>query len=86
MSRIEQNDFLYTLLTNPEDFLSDEKPFEFHPITSMIDPSILFRCEVQYITVEGAQFGELYLSRQYVMFKSRPDKISVEEKFAMKVS
>ena len=33
MSRIEQNDFLYTMLTNPEAFLTDEKLFEHHPLT-----------------------------------------------------
>ena len=43
MNKIEQNDFLYTLLTNPEDFVSEEKPFVFHPLT---DPSVEWHAEV----------------------------------------
>ena len=54
MSRIEQNDFLYSLLTNPDEFLNDDKPFEDHPITKKQDPSIIKKIEVQYITVSGA--------------------------------
>ena len=41
MSKIEQNDFLYTLLTNPDTFINDDnKPFEYHPLNRQIDPSI----------------------------------------------
>ena len=34
MNRIEQNDFLYTLLTNPTAFLSDNKEFVYHEVSS----------------------------------------------------
>jgi hypothetical protein len=30
MSKIEQNDFLYSLLTNPDDFLKEDKYFNYH--------------------------------------------------------
>jgi hypothetical protein len=40
--------------------------------------------EVQYITVEGAQLGDIYLSGQYLMFKSKPEKVRREIKFAVK--
>jgi hypothetical protein len=32
--------------------------------------------EVQLISVEGAQLGDLYLSHTYLMFRSKPDKVS----------
>lgn len=86
MSRIEQNDFLYTMLTNPDAFLSDEKMFEHHPLTKQSDPSIIKIAECQYITVEGAQYGDIYFSENYLMFKSRPERIGAEHKFAFKVT
>ena len=51
MSKIEQNDFMYTLLTNLEDFGNEDQKFDFHPIT---DSTVLWKSEVQYISVEGA--------------------------------
>ena len=54
MSRIEQNDFLYSLLTNPDEFLNDEKPFEYHQITKKTDPTIIKKIDVQYVNVSGA--------------------------------
>ena len=87
MNKIEQNDFLYTLLTNPEDFVTDDHPFEFHPLTTQIDNTLIWSAEVQYITVEGAQLGMLYLSPLYLMFKSKPERIDRNKhKFAMKVN
>ena len=45
MSRIEQNDFLYSLMTNPEDLVNPEKPFEFHPIEYHNDPTLEWKCD-----------------------------------------
>ena len=39
---------------------------------------------MQLISVEGAQLGELYLSHTYLMFRSKPEKVSYDIKFAMK--
>ena len=85
LNKIEQNDFLYSILTNPDEFLTDEKHFQFHPIRKSIDETLIQWYEVQYITVEGAQLGELYISSQYVMFKSKCEKVNPSYKFAMKV-
>jgi hypothetical protein len=54
MNKIEQNDFLYTLMTKPEEFINDEKPFEFQPITKSIDKTLIWRGEVQLISGDGA--------------------------------
>lgn len=54
MSKIEQNDFLYTLFTNPDAFLNNQKAFVFHPITKQMDQTLQSSVEVQLITVEGA--------------------------------
>lgn len=62
----------------------DNKPFVYKAMTKYTDPSISLICEVQYITAEGAQLGDLYLSGQYLMFKSKPDRVRSEVKFAMK--
>jgi hypothetical protein len=62
----------------------DNKPFEYHPLNRQIDPSILHISEVQYITVEGGQMGDLFLSGQYLMFKSKPETVKRDIKFAMK--
>ena len=64
--------------------MNEDRTFVFHPVTQQIDPSLLWTSDVQYITVEGAQYGDLYLSGQYLMFKSRSDKIPRESKFARK--
>ena len=46
---------------------------------------IFKKIECQYITVEGAQFGELYLSENYLMFKSSNKNLPEKYKFASKV-
>lgn len=38
---------------------------------------------MQYITVEGGHYGELYLSNQYLMFKSKNTRIDPKHKFAI---
>jgi hypothetical protein len=54
LSKIEQNDFLYSLLTDPDGFITEDKPFVFHSLT---DKTVIWESQVQYITVEGAQLG-----------------------------
>ena len=55
MAKIEQNDFLYTLFTEPDAFLNEgNRPFEFHPLTKQMDSSLQHVAEAQLISVEGA--------------------------------
>jgi len=42
------------LLTDPDGFINEDKPFVFHPLT---DKTVIWESQVQYITVEGAQLG-----------------------------
>ena len=85
MAKIEQNDFLYTLFTEPEAFLNEgNRPFEFHPLTKQMDSSLQHLAEAQLISVEGAQLGELYISHDYIMFQAKPEMVNPEIKFAMK--
>lgn len=96
MNKIEQNDFLFNIMTNPDYIASPEKPFEFHPLDLKTDPTIEFIGDVQYIAVEGPYNGKIYLSKQYLLFKShcqpifkpltRENPEPTEYKFALKVN
>jgi hypothetical protein len=78
MSKLEQNDFLYSVISNPEVLLNEHEPFTFHSISDKVDKSIVFKNEVQMIEVVGPYNGELYLSDQYLMFKSNGKLTSKE--------
>jgi len=75
MMKIEQNDFLYTLFSNPHLLnmdpaygdSSEKGLFTFHQ--PVLDPTVL-EFEVQYVAPEGPYVGKLYLSPEYVLFKN----------------
>eukprot|EP00347_Sterkiella_histriomuscorum_P012473 403368442 len=78
LRRLEQNEFLYNLLMNPqlviprsyENQKDNQTPFEFHPIESMGTKNEMIQFEVQYNAIEGPYFGILYVSNEYIIFKS----------------
>ena len=87
LNKIEQNEFLYNLMTNPDYVYKVDKPFEFHGIEGRNDQTLEFDCDCQYIAVEGPYNGRLYVSNQFIMFKSKCEEVRVEQyKFALHVS
>lgn len=73
MMKIEQNDFLYSLFSNPRllsmnpSFGEEVRPFVFQP--PVMDGSVL-EFEVQYVAPEGPYVGKLYLSPEFILFKN----------------
>ncbi|CDW75265.1 beach domain-containing protein [Stylonychia lemnae] len=87
INKIEQNDFLYSLMSNPDSIIDQihdrhyKGPYDFHNIEYSLDQ---LEFDIQYIAVEGPYFGRFYISNQYIMFKSKCEPLDPEKfKFAL---